>query len=127
MRPSMPSTTTPPTRCPAAISSFMMFEIASAVCPLDTAVGGAAAAGAGGVAQATSAWHSRPIRRSRNAGRMPGALRRFWLDLIGRVNVARVPQHPSVGTGVTRRLDLLADLVGAEHLAADGVVGDGVP
>src|SRR5205814_8660885 len=54
------------------------------------------------------------------------ALRRLGPDVIGRVDVTWIPQHPAVRTGIARGLGLLADLVGAEILAAEGVVGKGL-
>src|ERR1700730_2176073 len=136
----MPSTTTPPTRWPAAISSLTMALIACAVWPDDTAAdpaGGAADAGVVAVAQATAAWQIRPTtsRRSRSAcrwsldigclgigGRSLG-LDGLGLDVIGGIDVARIPQHPSIGASIAGRLGLLADLVGAEVLSAKGIVG----
>src|SRR5882757_7556063 len=130
----MPSTTTPPTRWPAAISSLTMALIACAVWPDDTAAdpaGGAADAGVVAVAQATAAWQIRPTmsKRSRSACRWSldiGCLGigGRGLDVIGGIDVARIPQHPSIGASIAGRLGLLADLVGAEVLSAKGVVGE---
>src|SRR5882757_4990800 len=137
----MPSTTTPPTRWPAAISSLTMALIACAAWPDDTAAdpaGGAADAGVVAVAQATAAWQIRPTtsKRSRSAcrrsldiscfgvGWRSLGLDRLGLDVIGGIDVARIPQHPSIGASIAGRLDLLADLVGAEVLSAKGVVGE---
>src|SRR5580704_13130146 len=141
MRSLMPSTTTPPTRWPAAISSLTMALIACAVWPDDTAAdpaGGAADAGVVAVAQATAAWQIRPTTRSRSrsacrrsldVGRLGIGGRglgvdRVGLDVIGGVNVAWIPQHPSIGASISGRLGLLADLVGAEVLSAEGIVGE---
>src|SRR4249920_2578721 len=133
MRSPMPSTTTPPTRWPAAISSLTMALIACAVWPDDTAeapAGGAAEAGELAVAQATAAWQIRPTSRRRSTsarrrrlgvgrlgvgcldvcglvgcldvGGLGLGIRRVGLDLIGRVDIAWVPQHPSVRAGIAR-------------------------
>src|SRR5260370_6950870 len=130
----MPSTTTPPTRWPAAISSLTMALIACAVAPEDgAAAGGAADAGVVAVAHATAAWQIRPTRRRRSAsarcrrlgvaGRLGFGVGGFGLDVVGGVDIARIPQHPSVRACIAGRLCLLADLVGAEDLAAKGIVG----
>src|SRR5258707_161173 len=114
--------TTPPPRWPAAISSLTMALIACAVWPDDTAAdpaGGAADAGVVAVAQATAAWQIRPTtsRRSRSAcrrsldvgrlgvsGRGLG-LDRLGLDVIGGIDIAWIPQHPSIGASIAGRLD----------------------
>src|SRR5882757_7286274 len=124
----------------------MMAPIASAVWPDDAAgglAGGAAEAGVAAVAQATTAWQIRPTRRRRSTsarrrsldvswlgvgcldvgGLGLGVSRRVGLDVIGRVDIAWVPQHPSVRAGIAGCLGLFADLFGAEDLSAKGIVG----
>src|SRR5215217_6068123 len=129
MRSPMPSTTTAPGTFPLAISSRTMAPMASATWlgeAADGAAGGAAAAGVAGPAQATPTWQIRPTRKIRNAsaGRLGLALRGLRLDLIGRVDIAGIPQHPAVAAGVARRLGLLGNLIGAEDLSAKGIVGE---
>src|SRR4030095_16395373 len=123
MRSPMPSTTTAPGTFPLAISSRTMAPMASAAW-LGEGAGGAA--GGAGAAQATATWQIRPTRKSRNAsaGRLGLGLRGLGLDLIGRVDIAGIPQHPAVGAGVARRLGLLGNLIGAEDLSAKGIVGE---
>src|SRR3989337_4210929 len=125
MRSPMPSTTTAPGTFPLAISSRTMAPMASAAW-LGEVVGGAAAAGVAGPAQATATWQIRPTRKIRNAsaGRLGLALGRLGLDVSGRVDSAGIPQHPAVGAGVARRLGLLGNLIGAEDLSAKGIVGE---
>src|SRR5918994_1700082 len=125
MRSPMPSTTTAPGTFPLAISSRTMAPMASAAW-LGEVVGGAAAAGVAGAAQATATWQIRPTRKIRNAsaGRLGLALRGLRLDVIGRVDIAGIPQHPAVAAGVARRLGLLGNLIGAEDLSAKGIVGE---
>src|SRR5829696_9827431 len=125
MRSPMPSTITAPGTFPLAISSRTMAPMASAAW-LGEVVGGAAAAGVAGAVQATATWQIRPTRKIRNAsaGRLGLALRGLGLDLIGRVDIAGIPQHPAVAAGVARRLGLLGNLIGAEDLSAKGIVGE---
>src|SRR5262245_16162198 len=99
MRSPMPSTTTAPGMCPAAISSRTMAPMASAVWLGEVAAdlaGGAAEAGVVAVAQATATWQIRARRKSRNASAvgLDLGLGRLGLDVIGRIDVAGIPQHP---------------------------------
>src|ERR1700754_43616 len=122
----MPSTTTAPGTFPLAISSRTMAERASAAWLGDGAAGGAAAAGVAGAAQATATWQIRPTKKSRSAsaGRLGLDLGGLGLDVVDRVDIPGIPQHPAVGAGVARRLGLLFDLIGAEDLSAKGIVGE---
>src|SRR5260221_4044127 len=129
MRSPMPSTTTAPGTWPAAISSRTMAPMASAAWLGDVAEGVAGGAGEPGVvavAQATAIWQIKPTRRSRSASasRLGLGLGGFGLDVIGRVDIAGVPEHPAVRAGVARRLGLLGNLIGAEDLSAKGIVGE---
>src|SRR5260370_39776584 len=129
----MPSTTTPPTRWPAASASWTMALIACAVASEDgAAAGGAAEAGVLAVAHATAAWQIRLTRRRRSAsarcrrlgvaGRLGLGVGGFGLDVVGGVDIARIPQHPSVRACIAGRLSLLADLVGAHNLPPQAIV-----